>query len=466
MQYNLEIVIIGGGASGTLAAIHLLQWLKVKAHILLIEKSKAATFRGVAYSSPLHYEPLNVPAGKMSAFEDQPDHFYNWLVENKANANHKISKTDFVSRRWFGDYLTDTVNTLSQQKSNIDFKILNDEAIDIVGHNSARYSILLDDGSIITTNVIIFATGNEAPTSIFSQNETQQLNGNYHGVNWNYQSVKTIPADADVLILGTGLTMVDHAVSLYHQKHAGKIYAFSRNGYLPLTHLKEDEETELEEYSAGNSNGKQSLHEVFTEVRQNLADGNANNISWQNVVDGLRNKTSNWWQHFDEDSKKIFLKRLRTFWEIHRHRMPQASANALEAMKNARQFELISGKSKGIEKINNRLVFGYQAKQTTQQKHITVDHVINCTGPVSDYTQSQNQLVQNLLGKGLMVQDALKLGIVTGKDGAIISSNQNVLPNTYSLGALRKAAEWETTAIREIRSQAQSIAKAISTTYL
>ena len=57
-----------------------------------------------------------------------------------------------------------------------------------------------------------------------------------------------------------------------------------------------------------------------------------------------------------------------------------------------------------------------------------------------------------------MQQDGLKLGIRTGARGEIIKNNGVVLHNAFAIGPLRKAMEWETTAIREIRTQAENVA--------
>jgi uncharacterized NAD(P)/FAD-binding protein YdhS len=89
----------------------LLRELNVKAKIYLIEKKPEAVYRGAAYSSKMVYEPLNVIAGRMNMFNHLPDDFYNWLKENKqAEQEEEITKETYVSRRWFGDYMTARIN--------------------------------------------------------------------------------------------------------------------------------------------------------------------------------------------------------------------------------------------------------------------------------------------------------------------------------------------------------------------
>ncbi len=75
------IAIIGGGVSGTLTAYHLLRQ-NADARVVVIDpRSKLGL--GLAYSTPSLRHLLNVPAGKISALPDEPDHFLNWLRVNR-----------------------------------------------------------------------------------------------------------------------------------------------------------------------------------------------------------------------------------------------------------------------------------------------------------------------------------------------------------------------------------------------
>src|SRR5438874_13733830 len=74
------IAIIGGGASGTLTAFHLVR-RRTPARVILIDQQSDFGL-GLAYSTPSLRHLLNVPAGKISALPDQPDHLLNWLRRN------------------------------------------------------------------------------------------------------------------------------------------------------------------------------------------------------------------------------------------------------------------------------------------------------------------------------------------------------------------------------------------------
>ncbi|MGA3218569.1 MAG: FAD/NAD(P)-binding protein [Acidimicrobiales bacterium] len=74
-----DVAIIGGGASGTLVAAHILREASSPYHIALIERS-GRMGEGIAYSTGSECHLLNVPARYMSAFEDDPEHFVRWLA--------------------------------------------------------------------------------------------------------------------------------------------------------------------------------------------------------------------------------------------------------------------------------------------------------------------------------------------------------------------------------------------------
>ena len=73
------IVIIGGGFSGTLTAVHLLRRGFGTAGRLVLVNRSGAMARGVAYGTTSDVHVLNVPAGRMSAFDDDPDSFVRFV---------------------------------------------------------------------------------------------------------------------------------------------------------------------------------------------------------------------------------------------------------------------------------------------------------------------------------------------------------------------------------------------------
>src|SRR5881392_4501815 len=95
------IAIVGGGVSGTLTAVHLLnRAMRDDLRVVLINRSGWQA-RGVAYGTRNEAHVLNVPAGRMSAFADDPDHFLRYARAR----NPTIEGGTFAPRKLYGEYL-------------------------------------------------------------------------------------------------------------------------------------------------------------------------------------------------------------------------------------------------------------------------------------------------------------------------------------------------------------------------
>jgi uncharacterized NAD(P)/FAD-binding protein YdhS len=108
-QHPYHVAVVGAGFSGALVAVHLSK-LAPRWRVLVIDKA-GAFGRGVAYNTSDTRHLLNVPAGKLSAFADQPDHFLKWLQEHRAEFSalgiKNISGDSFLSRKLYGQYVRD-----------------------------------------------------------------------------------------------------------------------------------------------------------------------------------------------------------------------------------------------------------------------------------------------------------------------------------------------------------------------
>ncbi|HQX01704.1 MAG TPA: FAD/NAD(P)-binding protein, partial [Anaerolineales bacterium] len=71
---SYHVAVIGAGASGTLAAAQLNRLAPPHAKLAIIG-SQSQPARGVAYETSFQTNLLNVPAGNMSAFPGDMDHF-------------------------------------------------------------------------------------------------------------------------------------------------------------------------------------------------------------------------------------------------------------------------------------------------------------------------------------------------------------------------------------------------------
>src|ERR1700745_2340028 len=108
-ETTTTIAIIGGGVSGTLTAFHLVRQGTPARLILIAQRPDFGL--GLAYSTPSLRHLLNVPAGKISALPDQPDHFLNWL---RRNYDPAATEKTFAPRAVFGRYIQSLLKSTSQ----------------------------------------------------------------------------------------------------------------------------------------------------------------------------------------------------------------------------------------------------------------------------------------------------------------------------------------------------------------
>lgn len=459
----MVIGIIGGGLSGTLTAIHLLQNAPSGTTICLVEQDRYRMHRGVAYGSQLPFQPLNVPAASMSLFPDKPHDFYTWLTEHQHKYGQHLSlpvrETDFIPRHIFGDYLKARLLEAEARKGqDITFSRVYDEAV-AVKREDAAFRIELGNGEAIQADKVVLAFGNFLPANLPIPHQEFYQSDLYVASPWSAKALANLPAEAPVLLIGSSLTMVDLVGSLQAQGHKGTIYVVSRHGLLPQpcdTDMPYPLKTNLPL-----RDGLSAL-EAFRFIKREVKRAEANGYTWRDVLDALRDDIPVIWQAFSASEKKAFLRHLRPYWETHRHRMPASSAALLQQLRVEGQLEVIAASIVDMQQIGERACVTLKRRKSAHQEELTVAWVINCTGPQSDFAKIQAPLVRQLQADGLIVPDELKLGLVTTPGGALQGNVGHTIAGLYTLGPSRKGMLYESTALREIRQQAHDLAQELT----
>jgi Uncharacterized protein conserved in bacteria len=447
-----RITIIGSGASGTLLTVNLLRSAADQPlEINLIEKKKKIG-RGLAYSTGSDCHLLNVPAENMGAFEEDPEHFYRWLIENEYDYKPK----DFVPRRIYGSYLRDVLaNAIAEKSSSVKINLIEDEAIDVkTGEDCAQ--VILKSGEILFSDRVVLAFGNFAPSDPPVENPSFTGAEKYFRNPWSEKIYEKIEPADDVLIIGTGLSMVDVVLSFHQRGHRGKIFAVSTHGLLPAVHrLGRD----LPPFN-GEITSQFKISGMMKTVREKIREQEAAGGDWRAVIDALRPVTQKAWLNIDETEKRRFVRHLGRIWNVSRHRMPAECAAVLDEMRVARRLHLKKGRVRAINLTEDgklEVIFF----QNGLKNKISVDAVINCTGSQTNFSKIDIPLVKNLLAGGLLTPDALNLGVKALPDGRVLNKFGGVSDKLFVIGSALKGVLWESTAIPEIRIQAGKTAAAL-----
>jgi uncharacterized NAD(P)/FAD-binding protein YdhS len=446
-----RIAIIGGGFSGTLVGLHLLRRCP-DARILLIERNRQFGL-GLAYAhgNPSHL--LNVPAGKMSAFHDRPNDFLNWLDE-QGETDHEgkpVDKGSFVPRRTFGAYIRHLLNTEFKSGDANRLELLRGEVLRI--EEKDNLVLTLDRDRQTHAHLAIVAVGNFPPEPPPVADPWFYESERYRGDPWGYDTLTDLDPQAPVLLIGTGLTMVDTLMSLLDQGHTGPIHALSRRGLVPRRHTANHDAAQLAPHALpGSVSGLVRL------IRREIIEERAQGVSWQAVIDALRPVTQGVWLSLSESERARFLRHVRPWWDVHRHRLAPAIAARLDGARRSGQLTVTAGRIQRYSATESAVDVHYRCKSEGQPDTIRAERVINCSGPACDFQRIKNPLVESLLADGRVRPDSLRLGLDVTQQGALRSRDGAVSQRLYAIGPLTKGLFWEVTSVPDIRRQCELLA--------
>lgn len=449
------IAIIGGGFCGSLTLIQLVRQSNIPLEILFVNKDNPFA-KGIAYSSFNPKHVLNVPASKMSAFPDDPENFINWIKSKPKYSEYVNEELNdrFLPRIIYGEYLEELFNdTIKNIPENISVTIIEDEVIDVLSSVS-ECKIILKNGKTYEADKIVLAMGNFLPDDPGIKNTEFYRSEKYFRNPWQKEAVEGLKDSDNVLIIGTGLTMVDNVLSLLGKGFNGKIFALSTNGYFPLSHKKRKPYTDiLEELHPPYT--MSGLYKIFRKhIKYVLSHG----ITGEAVVDAVRPKTQEIWLSLSLNDKIRFMSHIRHLWGVARHRLPKEIHDQMTGLISNGKLEIIAGRIQDIESVNEKIKVSYKDRKSQNVKDLFVERVINCTGPKTDLNRINDKLVVNLLKRGLISCDEMRLGINALPNGNVIQKDHTISSNLFTVGSLLKGILWESTAVPELRVQAKTLA--------
>jgi uncharacterized NAD(P)/FAD-binding protein YdhS len=455
-----KIGIIGGGFTGTMTAVQSI--LKSEKPIELFIVNEQQTFNiGVAYNPYSKKHLLNVIASKMSAFPDQPDHFLNWIMNKNEFKHHDrtIIANSFLPRKIYGEYLNSIWNeTLEIAKSkNIRVNLIDSVVTDL---DVTEKSVLihLQDGTRIEVDKCVIATGNNVPRNPKIRNDKFYRSKNYFQNPWMIDSVSNLAGNKPVLIVGNGLTMVDTVLGLLEQKFEGEIFSVSPNGFniLPHRHAGMHYSKFTEELPE-----KISLRELVKLINKHVKAVRTFGVSAEPIIDSIRPHTQRIWKGLTDSEKQIFMSRLRHLWGVARHRIPLHTHDKIMQLRIEGKLHIHAGKIIDFrENGNEEIEVEYFDTKLNEVKKLNVSRIINCTGPETDLRNLENSFLKSGIEKGILTQDKLKLGIHADTTTfEIFNSNGVRQPNLFTLGSNLKGELWESTAVNELRGQAERLAE-------
>lgn len=436
---GMPVAIVGGGFSGTMLAAQL---ARRGIASLLIEKAGRAG-EGTAYSTrdPAHL--LNVRTGMMSAWPAAPDHFSDWL------AARGIAPGGFAQRVRYGDYLREQLAAAVESGL---VTLVDGEAV-AARRAGAGWKVTLSDGRAVAAGDLALALGNQPPAPLRAGGEI--IDEAAIGPNilcddpWSdagrAQVARAAASQLPVVIVGTGLTMVDMVLTLAELGHDARVTAVSRRGLDPRGHVAQPGA------ALDGSSAPTGLMPLWRWLRGRIAEGD----DWRAIVDSLRPRSAELWQALTNDEKRRFMRHARPWWDVHRHRIAPDVAALLDTRKSAGKLEVLAGRIAGATAAGDmaRLTIATRGGGRIERE---AGLLVNCTGPLGAVQATRDPLLRQLLDDGLASPDPLGLGVDADSRDAAAASER-----LWVMGPLSKARQWEIIAVPDIRGQAEAVAEAI-----
>ncbi|MDP3528583.1 FAD/NAD(P)-binding protein [Methylicorpusculum sp.] len=455
------IAIVGGGFSGSLVAAQLLRQSSQPLIIKLIERNPHFLHRGIAYSTHSSSHLLNVPAGNMSAFPDDPGHFLRWVQVHQITLIDPPWVTDtssnsFISRRGYGQYISWVVEeSLKVGNPNAKLDIIQDEVVKINQSKQGATLSLLGSEQIHAQKVIL-AIGNFPPADP-PVSENVSLNKSCYVSNpWSEDSKMSWDDVASCLIVGAGLTMVDWVLSLHDKNFRGKIHVVSRRGLCPKEH---DKVTPVQLWLNYKEQQPITIRSILKQFRMLMNTPGPAKDNWRGLIDALRPFSQEIWQALSLSEQRRFLRHVRSFWDNHRHRLPPITAAILSDLEQSGQLIFYRGRVESFDDSNGNVQVIIRSRGQKENITLRVDRVLNCTGGECDYRKLQHPLIKGLFIDGLAQPDAIGFGLSVDSNGALLDGANHKSSIIYTLGPPQKGTLWETTAVPEIRGQAYRLAE-------
>lgn len=428
--------MIGAGFSGVAASIHL---SRGGANVTLIERSDKVA-AGVAYSTRDTSHLLNVRAGRMSLFEDEPGHFVAWM------SGHGLRDPDaFVPRRFYAEYLGDLIRQAGDQPAGAgSLRVIHGEAVGLM-RRKGQWLCAVSSSEDVESDFVVLALGNPAPAPpepLAAITESPV----YFNDPWRAGS-RLLETNGTVLLVGTGLTMADLAISL--RSPARRLIALSRRGVLPHEHH--------DGHAAGGGDAPQgSPLGVLRTIRRD-----ARARPWRDVLDQLRPHTQALWRSWSPQQQRQALRHVRPYWDAHRHRLAPSVSQQLSSMRAGGELEVMAARLVSARLDGDALEVTVRRRGSPDLSGLRVDAIVNCTGPSGVASADYGSLAADLFKHGLATPDQHGLGLTVDERHRVRNGDGLSHPDLFALGPLTRGIHWEITAVPDIRKQAAAVATTI-----
>lgn len=427
-----DLLIVGGGFGACSALAWLARFCSGPARIAVLagtatkaEGSPRELGCGLAYGNQDPAHLLNAAHWNMGTLDEDPDGFTRWL----AAANPGVVQPDFASRADYGAFLRHqwTMSLDALAAKGVVVTVIERDAVAISGLTDQGVTVLDEAGANTSAAKLLICSGPilASPVGLAHPNLITPI--------WPFGLRLLTGASGHVVVIGTGLSGVDAAVSALAQAGVTKVTMISGDGRLPLSH---------------DTSARQNLELCFKghplEVLQAVRIA-AVNVPWQAVMNALRSQSNGLWRNWTPGQRRAALRHLGGLWAAHRNRLPVDVFNHIASAKAAKRIEVI--KSLVTLEINADGDLSVQLENDGSS--LRPDWVVDARG-YARITANANTFVGRAVRDGHLSTSGLGYGVAA--DSTHRATPAGLAP-VHVVGAPRLGDLIETTGAPEVRAQ-------------
>ena len=508
--------MIGGGVSGGMTVSHLLR-SGVPVHITVFDKESSREpggrpwWGGVAYGTPAPWHSINVPSMGMQAVESLPDHLTDWLQQKREKGliDGKWGTTNtHIPRGLYGEYVAETVDEAKAMAHPESRLVLCEEEVTSLRVPRPKQYEIRTEKQTIRCDTVVLCTGNFSPSNLRLRDMTTTEENAFYRTSQRYiQNPWKILKDAapitkgstSIALIGSRLTAVDILLSLQQAGYQGKVHVISRKGLFPRENhaqkyppavdvekaifapilgaerarfLWKNSDVVAGRFPMQDGRGgffkENEVNSIFSRIIQLCDEYEKRGEIWQGVLDSLRPMFNNLWYLLSLSERQIFLTKWRDEFEVRRHRVaPDTFATLKTLFQRTEQHRGAVVQMKHATNPTSSISITLASTEKQAPIHITADWVINCTGPQIDFRKGNDipsVLFGQLVEENVLLPEGSGIGLcVNPVTGRALSGVGNGVEESgvFAVGPVRRGTDWETIAIREIRSQSAAVAAVV-----
>ena len=420
-----RILIIGGGASGTLLALELIRRIESPLDLDIAEP-RIQLGQGVAYGTQDNRHLLNVVASKMSAKHEEPEHFVMW---------GKFTPEEFAPRAQYGNYLNDVLQESLLSAGNlVSFRHLNNLVKDFTVKDS-NVSVEFESGQFEKYHFVVLAVGH---SSIQIPDVIKNIPDS-PSVIVDVWKKREYGLHEIVLSVGTGLTFIDQALTVLDTSQNTTVIGISRGGYIPKEH------DSIRAPAINPPVDEINSPELLMNYMLQAGD------KWRETQDGLRSITQGIWERFSEGEKLNWMKKYSREWNRHRFRMSPENYKQIKQYESQGRLRVIATELESIQNLDGAIIVGLKNGET-----LKVDLVLNCCGNALESDQS---LIRTLIDKNCLMRGPLGMGLSFDLQSfSLRKPDDSFHEKVFALGPILVGELFEPLGIPEIRAQAVRLA--------